>query len=223
MTRTIVYLIHAALLCLVVTDARGQTPVPPPAATRAEPPRQLNLTSKPWTGDFDKMLERRIIRIYMPYSRSQYFIDKGRERGLGAELARDVERYLNAKYAKELGKRPLTVYIVAATRDKLLSDLTEGFADIAMGNLTVTADRLKVVRLVLAGASRRVLVGLLLGVPLAIGAGKLIATQLYGVASWDPPALIVAAGALAISAFFAAIIPAGRAASISPMTALRTE
>src|SRR5262249_48063190 len=44
--------------------------------------------------------------------------------------------------------------------------------------MALGADRLKVVRLVLAGASRRVLVGLLLGVPLAIGAGKLIATQL---------------------------------------------
>jgi len=59
--------------------------------------------------------------------------------------------------------------------------------------------------------------------PLAIGAGRLIAAQLYGVSSWDPPALMVAAAALALFAFFAAIIPASRAASISPMNALRTE
>ena len=147
MTRTIVYLVQAALLCLLVTDARAQAPGRPSeaAAAKAEPPRQLNLTSKPWTGDFDQMLERRIIRVYVPYSRSLYFVDKGRERGIAAELARDVERWLNEKYAKELGKRPLTVYIVAATRDKLLSDLTEGHADIAIGNLTVTDERLKVV------------------------------------------------------------------------------
>ncbi len=73
------------------------------------------------------------------------------------------------------------------------------------------------------GASRRVGIGLLLGVPLAIGAGRLISTQLYGVSSWDPMALGIAAAALAISAFFAAVIPARRAASISPMKALRTE
>ncbi len=89
--------------------------------------------------------------------------------------------------------------------------------------MALGADRAKVVQLVLAGAFRRVLAGLLLGVPLAIGSGKLIASKLYAVSSWDPPALLVAAGALAISAFIAAIIPAGRAASISPMTALRTE
>jgi predicted permease len=89
--------------------------------------------------------------------------------------------------------------------------------------MALGADRVNVVQMVLAGASRRVLTGLLLGVPLAIGAGRLISAQLYGVSSWDPMALGIAAGALAISAFFAAVIPARRAASISPMKALRTE
>jgi predicted permease len=89
--------------------------------------------------------------------------------------------------------------------------------------MALGADRVNVVRMVLAGASRRVLAGLVLGVPLAIGAGRLISAQLYGVSSWDPIALGIAAAALAISAFFAAVIPARRAASISPMKALRTE
>ena len=89
--------------------------------------------------------------------------------------------------------------------------------------MALGADRAKVVQLVLQGAFLRVAIGLILGLPLAIGAGKLISSELYGVASWDPVALVVAAGALAIAAFFAAIIPASRAASISPMTALRSE
>ncbi len=107
--------------------------------------RELAISSAPWTGDFDQMLERRQIRVYAPYSRTIYFIDKGRERGIGAELVRDFERWVNRKYAKELGKRPLTIYIVAATRDKLLTDLPEGLADIAIGNFTVTEERKKVV------------------------------------------------------------------------------
>ena len=116
-----------------------------PPSTGDEATRKLTIATKPFTGDFDQMLERRVIRVYAPYSRSLYFIDKGRERGLGAELVRDFERWVNQKYAKQLGKRPLTVYIVAATRDKLLTDLTDGVADIAIGNLTVTEERLKVV------------------------------------------------------------------------------
>ena len=62
-----------------------------------------------------------------------------------------------------------------------------------------------------------------LGLPLAVGAGRLISSQLYNVPFWDPLALALAAGALAVCALIAAIIPASVAASISPMTALRSE
>jgi predicted permease len=89
--------------------------------------------------------------------------------------------------------------------------------------MALGADRARVVGLVLRGTSTRVLVGLLLGVPLAVGAGRLISSKLYGVVSWDPVALAVAAGALAICAFVAAIIPARRAASVSPVDALKVE
>ncbi len=89
--------------------------------------------------------------------------------------------------------------------------------------MALGADRARVIQLILRGAFKRVLIGLILGLPLAIGAGRLISAELYGVSSWDPLALIVAAAALAISAFFAAIIPANRAASISPTNALRIQ
>jgi len=89
--------------------------------------------------------------------------------------------------------------------------------------MALGADRLRVVGLVLRSAFRRVLLGLVVGVPLAIGAGRLISAQLYGVEFWDPFALAIAACALGVCAFLAAIIPAGRAAAIQPMTALRAE
>jgi len=111
----------------------------------APPPRQLSLENKPWTGDFDAMLERRIIRVLVPYSRTLYFVDKGRERGLTADLARDFEQYLNTKYAKKLGKRPVTVLLIPTTRDKLLSGVVDGLGDVAAGNLTATDERKKIV------------------------------------------------------------------------------
>jgi predicted permease len=89
--------------------------------------------------------------------------------------------------------------------------------------MALGADAGGVLRLVLRSAFAMVGIGLVLGIPLAIGAGRLISTQLYGVKGWDPVALCVAIAALALSAFIAAIIPALRAASIDPMTALRTE
>jgi len=89
--------------------------------------------------------------------------------------------------------------------------------------MALGADRVRVVSHVLRGAFTWVIVGLILGVPLAIGAGRLVAPLLYRVATWDPVALGIAAGALGVAALIAALIPAGRAAGISPMEALRAD
>jgi len=134
-----------ALAWLPAAHATGTPGAASAPAAAAVAPRQLEVSRKPWTGDFDAMLARRIIRIDMPRSRTLYYVDKGRERGLSAELARDFERWVNKTYAKQLGKRPLTVYIVPATRDQLLDNLTQGLADIAVGNLSVTEERQKLV------------------------------------------------------------------------------
>ena len=110
-----------------------------------------------------------------------------------------------------VGLHGVTAYAVAQRKNEIGIRMALG------------ADRTQVMGMVLRGTCARVLVGLLLGVPLAIGAGRLISAQLYGVVSWDPAALAVAAGSLAVCAFFAAIIPARRAASISPVAALKIE
>ena len=89
--------------------------------------------------------------------------------------------------------------------------------------MALGAGRTNVFDLVLRGAFSRVALGLVIGVPLAAGAGRLISAQLYGVQFWDPFALSLAAVSLAICAFIAAVIPALRAAALPPMTALRTE
>jgi len=89
--------------------------------------------------------------------------------------------------------------------------------------MALGADRLNVIGLVLGGAYRRVIAGLLLGLPFAVGAGYLLSSQLYGISFWDPVALIVATVALGTAAFIAAVVPAARAAAIAPMQALRTE
>ncbi len=134
------------------TSANNQQQAAPLAANdvarpahQPAPPRNLVIANKEWKGDFDAMLSRRMIRVAVPYSRSLYYNDMGRERGLSAELVRDFERWLNKKYAAKLGKRPLTVYLFPATRDKLISDVADGLADISIGNLTMTPERLKTV------------------------------------------------------------------------------
>jgi predicted permease len=89
--------------------------------------------------------------------------------------------------------------------------------------MALGANRRSVVAMVLREAFGQVGIGLALGIPAAIGAGHLIANQLFGVMPWDPLMLSAATLLLLIAALIAAVIPAKRAASIDPMQALRSE
>ena len=89
--------------------------------------------------------------------------------------------------------------------------------------MALGAGRPSVIGYILRGAFARVLLGLGIGIPLAVLAGRLISSRLYGVSFWDPFALATAITALAICALAAALIPAIFASSISPMKALRSE
>jgi predicted permease len=89
--------------------------------------------------------------------------------------------------------------------------------------MALGANRSNVARLVLRGAFRQVLIGLMIGIPISIACGHLIAAQLYQVKSWDPLVLAGSIAALGFCAFIASVIPAQRAASINPVEALRSE
>jgi predicted permease len=85
------------------------------------------------------------------------------------------------------------------------------------------ATRGQVVALILRSALLQSAVGLALGIPAALAAGKLLADQLYGVKASDPWVLAIAAVVLAICAAIAGVIPALRASTIDPVRALRVE
>jgi predicted permease len=89
--------------------------------------------------------------------------------------------------------------------------------------MALGANRMNVIRLVLHGAFLQILIGLAIGIPVSLVCSRLIAAQLYQVKGWDPLVLGGSVLALGVCAFLASIIPARRAASISPVQALRTE
>jgi predicted permease len=89
--------------------------------------------------------------------------------------------------------------------------------------MALGANRLNILRLVLSGAFLQVAIGLVLGIPLVFAGGKLVASQLFGVRSFEPLTLTIAIFVLALCAFLASMLPARRAAIIDPMRALRTE
>jgi len=89
--------------------------------------------------------------------------------------------------------------------------------------MALGADRGQVVKMVLRGAFTQIGIGLALGIPIAIGLGKLMTDQLFGVKPWDPIMLSAATLLLALAALLATLIPARRAAGVEPIVALRNE
>ena len=89
--------------------------------------------------------------------------------------------------------------------------------------MALGANRTSVVAMMLREAFAQVAIGLALGIPAAIGAGYLMASQLFGVKPWSPELLGLAILSFGSAAFAAAWLPAQRASRIDPMQALRTE
>ena len=97
--------------------------------------------NKKWTGDFDKMVEEKTIRVLVPYSKTFYFLDGATPKGATYDMLKLFEKHLNEKLKTKHLK--VHVVIIPTPRDRLIPGLAEGLGDIAAGNLTITDDRLK--------------------------------------------------------------------------------
>ncbi len=91
--------------------------------------------------DLDAMKERRIVRVLVPYSKTIYFVDMGRQFGTAVTFGLELEKSLNRDRKKQIDH--IHVVFVPMPRDRLLDALNEGYGDIVMANLTITDERLE--------------------------------------------------------------------------------
>jgi putative ABC transport system permease protein len=89
--------------------------------------------------------------------------------------------------------------------------------------LTLGASPVSVMRLILTESARLVLMGLAVGIPVALGLGRFLSNLLFGIRAADPATFIVVASLLFTVATLAAYVPARRATRIDPMIAMRYE
>ncbi|MGB7352586.1 MAG: ABC transporter permease [Acidobacteriaceae bacterium] len=89
--------------------------------------------------------------------------------------------------------------------------------------MALGADRAGVIAAVLRGALLQTVLGLAIGIPMALLCVRYIKAQLYEITSAGPAVLVIATLTLTLAALLAGLIPARRAASIDPAQALRTE
>jgi membrane-bound lytic murein transglycosylase MltF len=141
----------AALACALfaspiyaAAEAKPSTPTPKREKLTISPELM-----KPWTGDLDGMIERRLIRVLTVYSKTFYFVNKGVQMGAVPDIFRVFEEDLNKKLAKEgkLKQKHLKVRVVfiPVARGELLPALAAGKGDIAASSLGVTEERQKLV------------------------------------------------------------------------------
>jgi membrane-bound lytic murein transglycosylase MltF len=130
-------------------EAPAAAPLPPQAPADGQLTIAIEKTMKPWTGDLDGMIERRVVRILTVYSKTFYFVDKGVQRGASYEMGRLFVEDLNKKLAKDkkLKNKNLKVHAVfiPLSRGELIPALVAGKGDIVMASFGVTAEREKLV------------------------------------------------------------------------------
>ncbi|WP_243544441.1 transglycosylase SLT domain-containing protein [Pseudodesulfovibrio tunisiensis] len=138
MKKTHILLGSACVLALILGGALllfvAKTP-----DTGDEPPSLARIMD-PWKGDLDDMVrERRPVRVLVSYDKTNFFMVRGRMRGLEYELMRGYEKHLG-KSGPRFGKTARVVFI-AVPFDRLVPALLEGRGDVVAAGLTVTRDR----------------------------------------------------------------------------------
>jgi membrane-bound lytic murein transglycosylase MltF len=132
--------VYSIVLVTIIALTVAVPLIAPAAETKSAPDEAL-LANKPWIGDFDKMAENRAIRVLVAYSKTFYFLDRGRQRGISYDLLKEFEKFVNKKLNTKTLK--LNVVFIPVRRDELIPGIVKGLGDIAVANLTITPERLK--------------------------------------------------------------------------------
>ncbi len=124
------------------------TPTPAADSTALVPVGDLETTeaekvNKPWKGDFNEIGERRFIRALVVANKTSYYIDRANQRGIAYDSLVEFEKTLRSN--SNTRNIAMKIAIIPTSRERLLPALAAGYGDIAIGNLTITPEREKLV------------------------------------------------------------------------------
>jgi membrane-bound lytic murein transglycosylase MltF len=115
-----------------------------PDSVSADKHALMNRIEKRWTGDLQQIRQqRRLIRVLVSYSDTNFFVARGEKRGMEYELLREYERFLNRQSPED--KIKTNIVFIAVPFEQLISTLREGRGDISAAGLTITPERQKLV------------------------------------------------------------------------------
>lgn len=106
-------------------------------------PPELAPITRPWIGDLDGMIERRVVRVLTVFQLGNYFLDGPKEKGMTYDLAKMFETALNKREGS--GHVKIHVVLIPVEFDQLLNGLVLGYGDIAVAGISNTEERDKIV------------------------------------------------------------------------------
>ncbi len=136
-------------------EAVGATPSEP---LRAAPPEASLETTDPaqqsaglllptnfghYTGDWDEIVKRGVLRVLVVYSKSGFFYDRGRARGFVPDAMTEFEDATNKKL--KTGARRFKVVFIPMPPGQLKKALDDGLGDLACTGIIITPEREKLV------------------------------------------------------------------------------
>ncbi|MGL4318962.1 MAG: transglycosylase SLT domain-containing protein [Pseudomonas sp.] len=134
------------MLCMAARADEAELPaVELSAQEEAEVEAMVLPVPNAWIGDFDGMRKQRLVRVLVPYSRTFFVVDRGRQQGISYELGKALEAWLNKNHPYERKSLQWRVLFIPVARNELMPKLLEGVGDIAAGGLTITEGRLQTV------------------------------------------------------------------------------
>jgi membrane-bound lytic murein transglycosylase MltF len=151
LTLRLSWLVFTLLLCgcgkkeaspTTETKQHAATELPELPDSGFSPPKEslaLPVTSERHIGDLDDMLARRRIRALVVYSRSAFFYDKGRPRGISYEAVEEFQSFLNKKL--KTGKLKVYATFIPVRPEQLEQALTQGLGDVIATGVVVTPAR----------------------------------------------------------------------------------
>ena len=121
------------------STGEAEAPLPPSELDTQLPSAVRDTIMKPFAGDLDEMVTRRLVRIGVTFNRTFYFVDQGVQRGVVYDYGQLVEERLNTHFKTRINNKVHVVFI-PLPREMLLSALVDGRVDLVAAQVTVRPD-----------------------------------------------------------------------------------
>jgi putative ABC transport system permease protein len=232
-----------------VTEGNGQ---PPEGTAAMEPPASYRVIGVAQDARIRSLTKPALMALYNFYGQDKHSatprlvaVRSSNDSLAASAIRREVAQILP-------GALPPKIYTfdqavdADLSRERLLSSVSGGFALLALAlvgaglfgvlsravterrreigiRMALGAERKRIVAALARSAAIRIGIGVAAGAVLAALAGRLMESLLYGVSAENPLVALATLGLLSAVLTTAFVLPAGRAASIQPMEAIREE